>query len=51
MRACFEALRGRIGTKDYSEVPLPGGYVGLFVSSKSQDVLSKDISGWLAARD
>jgi polyhydroxyalkanoate synthase subunit PhaC len=48
---CSQALRGHVGTKDYSEIPLPGGHVGLFVSSKSQGVLSKDISGWLAARD
>jgi polyhydroxyalkanoate synthase len=48
---CSQALRGHVGTKDYSEIPLPGGHVGLFVSSKSQGVLSKDISEWLAARD
>ncbi len=45
------ALRGHVGSKDYSEIPLPGGHVGLFVSSKSQGILSKDISAWLAARD
>jgi polyhydroxyalkanoate synthase subunit PhaC len=48
---CSQALRGHVGTEDYSEIPLPGGHVGLFVSSKSQGVLSKDISAWLAARD
>ncbi|MBR1217687.1 class III poly(R)-hydroxyalkanoic acid synthase subunit PhaC [Bradyrhizobium sp. U87765 SZCCT0131] len=48
---CSQALRGHVGNADYSEIPLPGGHVGLFVSSKSQGVLSRDISQWLAARD
>ena len=53
-RACAEyekALGGKIGTGDYTEIPLPGGHVGLFVSSKSQGRLSKNIAEWLAARD
>ena len=48
---CSRALGAHVGTKDYSEIELPGGHVGLFVSSKSQGSLSKGISAWLAARD
>jgi polyhydroxyalkanoate synthase subunit PhaC len=48
---CSRALGNHVGTKDYSEIELPGGHVGLFVSSKSQGSLSKGISAWLAARD
>ncbi|WP_245302078.1 class III poly(R)-hydroxyalkanoic acid synthase subunit PhaC [Bradyrhizobium sp. LTSP885] len=48
---CSKALGALIGTKDYTEIPLPGGHVGLFVSSKSQGRLSKGIAEWLAARD
>jgi len=48
---CSKALGPLIGTKDYTEIPLPGGHVGLFVSSKSQGRLSKGIAEWLAARD
>jgi len=48
---CSKALGPLIGTSDYTEFPLPGGHVGLFVSSKSQGRLSKSISEWLAARD
>ena len=48
---CSRALGEHIGTRDYSEIELPGGHVGLFVSSKSQGFLSKGISEWLAARD
>ena len=32
-------------------MPLPGGHVGLFVSSKSQGKLSQSITDWLVARD
>ena len=49
--ACSQALAAHVGSEDYSEIPLPGGHVGLFVSSKSQGKLSKNISEWLAARD
>lgn len=48
---CSKALRGKIGSADYTEVPLPGGHIGLFVSSKSQGKLTKIIAEWLQARD
>ena len=42
-----QALGKHIGTKDYTELPLPGGHVGVFVSGKSQGILGKNIFGWL----
>jgi polyhydroxyalkanoate synthase len=42
-----QALKARIGTRDYTELPLPGGHVGVFVSGKSQGILGKNIYGWL----
>jgi polyhydroxyalkanoate synthase len=42
-----QALRAHVGTKDYTELPLPGGHVGVFVSGKSQGILGKSIYGWL----
>ena len=48
---CSKALGPLIGTTDYTEIPLPGGHVGLFVSSKSQGRLSRSIAQWLQARD
>jgi polyhydroxyalkanoate synthase len=48
---CSRALGGKIGSSDYTEIPLPGGHVGLFVSSKSQGKLSQSIADWLLARD
>jgi polyhydroxyalkanoate synthase len=42
-----QALGDRVGTKDYTELPLPGGHVGVFVSGKSQGILGDGIVGWL----
>ncbi|MFO1324304.1 MAG: class III poly(R)-hydroxyalkanoic acid synthase subunit PhaC [Burkholderiales bacterium] len=44
------ALGAVVGTDDYSEIGLPGGHVGVFVSSRSQGVLGKGIVDWLRAR-
>jgi polyhydroxyalkanoate synthase len=44
-----QALKSLIGTKKYTELPLPGGHVGVFVSGKSQGILGKNIFGWLKA--
>jgi polyhydroxyalkanoate synthase len=48
---CSRALGAKVGSTDYTEIPLPGGHVGLFVSSKSQGKLSQGIADWLVARD
>lgn len=48
--SCSRALAARVGTKDYSEIALPGGHVGVFVSGKSQGILGKGIFDWLRAR-
>lgn len=48
---CSKALGQKVGSSDYTEIPLPGGHVGLFVSSKSQGTLTKSIAEWLQARD
>ena len=42
-----QALKKHVGTRDYTELPLPGGHVGVFVSAKSQGILGKHIYGWL----
>ena len=39
-----------VGTDDYTEIGLPGGHVGVFVSGKSQGVLGKGIIDWLRER-
>ena len=48
--ATSQALGAKVGTKDYSELPLPGGHVGVFVGGKSQALLGAGIAKWLAAR-
>jgi polyhydroxyalkanoate synthase len=45
------ALGALVGTKDYSEIGLAGGHVGVFVSGKSQGVLGKGIVDWLRAHE
>ena len=44
-------LDGKLGTSDYTELGLPGGHIGMFVSSKSQGIVGKGIVDWLAERD
>ena len=46
-----QALRFAVGSKDYTEIGLDGGHVGVFVSGKSQGVLGKGIVDWLKKRD
>ena len=47
--ASSQALKVCIGSDDYTEIPLPGGHVGVFVSGKSQGILGKGIVQWLQA--
>jgi polyhydroxyalkanoate synthase len=48
--ATSQALGAKIGTKDYKELALPGGHVGVFVGGKSQALLGPGIASWLAER-
>jgi polyhydroxyalkanoate synthase len=45
------ALSGKVGSDDYTELGLPGGHIGVFVSGKSQGIVGKGIVDWLAKRD
>lgn len=40
----------RFGTKDYTELALPAGHMGVFVSGKTQGMLGENIVQWLTAR-
>jgi polyhydroxyalkanoate synthase subunit PhaC len=42
-------LGAQFGTKDYTEVALPGGHMGVFVSGKAQGLLGETIAKWLFA--
>jgi polyhydroxyalkanoate synthase subunit PhaC len=39
----------RFGTTDYTEVALPAGHMGVFVSGKTQGILGEKIATWLFA--
>jgi polyhydroxyalkanoate synthase subunit PhaC len=47
---CAKALGKLVGTRDYSELPLPGGHVGVFVSGKSQGIVGSHVVKWLEDR-
>ena len=49
--ATSRALADKVGTQDYTELPLPGGHVGVFVGGRSQKLLAPGIAEWLAKRD
>ena len=43
------ALRDRVSTEDYTEAPVMGGHIGIFVG-RSQGKLREQIAGWLEKR-
>lgn len=44
------ALRGLVGTDDYSELGFRGGHIGIYVSSRAQREVPTAIASWLAER-
>ncbi|HTX04810.1 MAG TPA: alpha/beta fold hydrolase [Steroidobacteraceae bacterium] len=44
------ALRGRVGSRDYTELPVASGHIGVFVSERTGLDVPEAVSGWLAAR-
>jgi len=49
--ATSRALGALVGTKDYTELPLPGGHVGVFVGGRSQKLLGPGIAEWLGKHE
>ncbi|WP_170766431.1 class III poly(R)-hydroxyalkanoic acid synthase subunit PhaC [Ruegeria lacuscaerulensis] len=45
-----QALEKYVGTKDYTEIALPGGHVGVYVSGKSQGIVGEGVYDWLRDR-
>ncbi len=48
--AASQALRAVVGSKDYSEVELPGGHIGVYVGLKSPRSVPVAVAEWVAAR-
>lgn len=44
------ALKGYVGSPDYSELDFPGGHIGIYVSRKSQKTVPPAIGEWLDKR-
>ena len=44
-----KALHDKVGTQDYTEAPVSGGHIGVFVS-RQQAKLREQIVGWLEKR-
>lgn len=45
-----QALRGLVGSDDYSELSFRGGHIGIYVSGRAQKEVPTAIHDWLAAR-
>jgi polyhydroxyalkanoate synthase len=45
--ACSQGMKGRFGTRDYTELGVPGGHIGTFVGGKAQKILAPSIVEWL----
>ena len=48
--ACSRGQGRHFGTRDYSEMSVPGGHIGTFVGGKAQGILGPGIADWLQAR-
>lgn len=48
--AASKALRGLVGSSDYSELSFRGGHIGIYVSSRAQREVPGAIHDWLAQR-
>ena len=44
------AMRGKLGTKDYTELSFQGGHIGIYVSGKAQKTVPPAIGKWLDER-
>jgi polyhydroxyalkanoate synthase len=47
---CSQGLKQYVSSQDYTELPIKGGHVGIYVSSKLQDIVGDGISNWLNSR-
>jgi polyhydroxyalkanoate synthase len=49
--SCSQGMNGRFGTKDYTELGVPGGHIGTFVGGKAQKILAPSIVKWLTTKN
>jgi polyhydroxyalkanoate synthase len=49
--ATSRALKGKIGSSDYTELALPGGHVGVFVGGRSQALFAPAVASFVGRHD
>ena len=49
-RASSRALKGLVGSDDYTELSFRGGHIGIYVSGRAQKEVPQTIHDWLARR-
>jgi polyhydroxyalkanoate synthase len=48
--SCSKGVGEYFGTKDYTEIPVPGGHIGTFVGNKAQKILAPSLADWFKQR-
>ena len=48
--AASRALAGRVGSKDYTELEVPGGHIGIYVGNRSRKLVAETVADWLGQR-
>ena len=48
--SCSKDAGRYFGTRDYTEMPVPGGHIGTFVGGKAQKILAPSLAEWFKAR-
>ena len=48
--SCSKGVGDHFGTKDYTELAVPGGHIGTFVGSKAQKILAPSLADWFRKR-
>ena len=48
--SCSKGVGAHFGTKDYTEVAVPGGHIGTFVGGKAQKILAPTLAEWFGKR-
>ena len=47
---CSIALGKKVGTKDYTEMKIPAGHIGIYVGGKAQKMLAPGVAAWVKER-
>jgi polyhydroxyalkanoate synthase len=48
---CSKALGKYVGTKDYTEMEIPAGHIGIYVGGKAQKMLAPGVAKWIKERN